>query len=635
MKSIDDTKTLEQDIDFSELAKANSVRKWSKVGDRHATELAIQEWGWTTPPEEIINLAFLSIQLQNMKTLDAMVGLGLLDIKDKEELLLTKSHEELTVEWLWINQPGLRDGLDKIMTLRSGIQYFDDLLRLGIVVHPDMKKEALRRYCETERCVFGLIEGITAVLCFGKYEDLERYRRAGRVDKMLVLSLIGEPILAVGNSQRVIEWVTASGSSATESGELEQKNLWLPADTKDSKPLQRFSTLIDAAMASASDIDIHPMRSGQGQVMLRVSTQMFDPPGGKYFLSADELSEITRFLAKKSGANSTGARIREPRDGQLIYRSTLGEIFIRLSFIPLDPGGSSYDSLSVDLRLHRRREGAVSLSSLNMQPDVIEACEKAASYSQGLVLFIGPTNTGKSTSLAGLICAHREIHGDARKRISIEQPVELFLPGIKQISVPNKDLFADYFQAILRHDPDMIMIGEIRDEKTANTAVDASLSGHLVASSLHANDTLIGLHRLINMIPEHKRMDLIEATELLVSQRLVKKLCPHCYHGDVRKPRADEIKRIQSYAKDKGFDITVPSQIPLVTNEICNECHSTGYKGMLPIHEILSVTREVKDLLISGNYSYQSIGKFRSRTLHKSAMDLVGNGQTTIDAFFI
>jgi len=638
MNSVDDAEIIEQEMLTNVLEIQKEKRSWAAPGDRHGVELAIQEWGWSDPPRIMVDLALLSIKLQNMRaedTLDTLLNYDLVETKTINKWLITVPVEHQTLDWLWINQPKIRGELDKVMALRAGVQYFDNLIGLGIVIHPDMKLDALSRYCETKRCVVGLIEGITPVLCFGNFDDFIRYQIAGRAEKFEVLSLIKIPVLAVGNSQCVTEWIAASGVNLIETDEQELKNLWLPAHTWDSKPLQRFATLLDSAIAYASDVDINPLRSGQGRVMLRTNTLMSDPPGGTYLLSPEELSEITRFLAKKSGANSTGARIREPRDGQLIYRSTLGEIFIRISFIPLDPGGSSYDTLSVDLRLHRRREGSVSLKGLNMQPDVIAACEKAVSYSQGLVLLIGPTNTGKSTTLAGLICAHREIHGDTRKRISIEQPVELFLPGIKQISVPHKDLFAEYFQAILRHDPDMIMIGEIRDEKTANTAVDASLSGHLVASSLHGNDTLIGLNRLINLIPIHKRMDLIEATGLLVAQRLVKKLCSDCYVGETRSPTENEILEIKEYALAKGFDTTIPSQIAVKSSTGCNECQGTGYKGVLPIHELLHVTREIKNILNSGDYTFQSIGKHRTRTLHQSAMELVIACKTTIDAFFI
>lgn len=319
----------------------------------------------------------------------------------------------------------------------------------------------------------------------------------------------------------------------------------------------------------------------------------------------------------------------------MVYKSTLGEIFIRASFIPLDPGGTSYDMLSVDLRLHQRREGVISLDSLNMKEDVIAACHKASISSQGLVLFIGPTNTGKSTSMAGLICLHNTIHGDARKRISIEQPVERFIPGIKQIYVPKKELFAPYFQAILRHDPDVIMVGEIRDEETADTAVDASLSGHLVISTLHAIDTVIGLRRLANMVQAHKRIDLFEATELVISQRLVKRLCRKCYTGDMREPTLDEIKQLKEYAADKGFEIETPKAVPYVTGNGCDSCRGSGYDGVVPIHEVLPVTRTVKDLLTSGQYSYNTIGQYRTRTLTTSAMELVTSGLTTFDAVFI
>jgi len=602
-----------------------------------AVQLATESWGWITPPESILRAAELSIQLQNLMVGEAVVKLGLMPEDKKNALLKSKPADRQTLDWLSTHEPQVKAAFDKIMALRDGIQYFDDLHNLGIVVHPDMKKLNLRRYCEEKRCVLGLMEQTKPVLCFGKWEDLERYRMAGRAERNEVKNIAPNHALAVGNPQRVTEWVAAAGSASTELDETAQKNLWLPTDTRDSEALRKFATLIDVAMSMASDIDINPLRSGQGRVMLRVNTKMQDPPGGPYLLSPEELTEVTRFIAKKCGANTTGARILKPCDGQLIYRSSAGEIFIRVSVIPLDPGGTSYDMLSVDLRLHKRREVAISLHSLNMQPDVIESCRKAAAYSQGLILFIGPTNTGKSTSIAGLIGLHVDLFGDSRKRISIEHPVERFVPGIKQISVPSKDLFAPYFESILRHDPDLVMIGEIRDQQTANTAVDAGLSGHLVVSTLHANDPIIGIRRLANMIQEDKRFDLYEAATLLVSQRLAMTLCDKCYQGAMRKPTEQEIDKFNEYAADNGITIKMPDGIPKLSDERheCDVCRGNGYNGVMPIFEVLPVTRTVKDLLAIGKFDYQNLGKHRTRTLVGSAMELVALGKTTLDSVFI
>jgi len=188
--SLHDNESIKQHVFETDLFDHDEKRRFERLGNRHANELAIQQWGWSSPPEEILDLALLSIQLQSMNDIDALVKLGLLDSKTKQYLLKNKPEDQQSLEWLWLNQPSLREDLNKTMTLRAGVQYFDDLLRLGIVVHPDMKKDALRRYCESKRCALGLIEGTTAVLCFGKYDDLDRFRMVGRSERNEVLSLI-------------------------------------------------------------------------------------------------------------------------------------------------------------------------------------------------------------------------------------------------------------------------------------------------------------------------------------------------------------------------------------------------------------------------------------------------------------
>ena len=295
MNSVDDAEIIEQEMLTNVLEIQKEKRSWAAPGDRHGVELAIQEWGWSDPPRIMVDLALLSIKLQNMRaedTLDTLLNYDLVETKTINKWLITVPVEHQTLDWLWINQPKIRGELDKVMALRAGVQYFDNLIGLGIVIHPDMKLDALSRYCETKRCVVGLIEGITPVLCFGNFDDFIRYQIAGRAEKFEVLSLIKIPVLAVGNSQCVTEWIAASGVNLIETDEQELKNLWLPAHTWDSKPLQRFATLLDSAIAYASDVDINPLRSGQGRVMLRTNTLMSDPPGGTYLLSPEELSEI-------------------------------------------------------------------------------------------------------------------------------------------------------------------------------------------------------------------------------------------------------------------------------------------------------------------------------------------------------
>lgn len=595
-----------------------------------------RSWGWAAPPACVLEYARASLLYRKLRAGDAAVAMGLISEADKEAVLSDKPGDRRTLEWLALSRPAIKTRIDKLLALRAGYQYIDDPAAIGLAVHPVMTTGAVHRKCDSAGCIAMLIEQTVPLLCFGAWTDLLRYRQEGRSVQNPILSAFDgrNPLLALVEPSRVAGLRAAIGAGIVQ--EPMQGNLWIAAHTLDSKALAAMSDWLDAALASgATDVDLEPLRDGRGRIRFRMDGHLTDPPAGPQFVSSESLVEISRFLAQRSGANPTAARIRDPADGQIVYRSSVGEAFIRLSFIPLDPAGASFEMLSVELRLLPRKEGAIGVERLNLPDDVIHSCRSVMTRSQGLVVLSGPTNSGKSTTVAALLEMHRLLHGDSRKRIGIEDPVERYLEGVRQVSLTRNvdDGFARYFKAALRHDPDLAMIGEIRDEETAGIAVRAATSGHAVLTTVHANDAVLAYRAIANMIPRERHFDLVESLALIVGQRLARRICRRCggTWRDIDERERDELAR---YFESQSLEPPILDRVP-TKGAGCSHCRNTGFDGLLPIHEFIEVGRSLKSVMHGGNYDYTDLARHRPYTLAESAMTRVVAGQILLESAFI
>jgi general secretion pathway protein E len=269
------------------------------------------------------------------------------------------------------------------------------------------------------------------------------------------------------------------------------------------------------------------------------------------------------------------AERRLPQDGRINLQFEGQTIDVRVATVPTVEGES------VSLRL--LNQDKFSIEKLGMEPFVRNRIESLLHLSNGIILITGPTGSGKSTSLYSFLT---EVNHPDRRIVTVEDPVENKLPGVMQIAVKSEIglTFATALRSILRADPNIVMIGEIRDLETAEIAIRASLTGHLVFSTLHTNDALGGLSRLIDMGVEPFLV--AAAVRAFLAQRLVRRLCPHC---KVPRHVSDEEKA------ELGIPLDLPGQI--YSPKGCDRCRNTGFSGRLAIYEAALITPTIQEMV--------------------------------------
>jgi general secretion pathway protein E/type IV pilus assembly protein PilB len=307
------------------------------------------------------------------------------------------------------------------------------------------------------------------------------------------------------------------------------------------------------------------------------------------------------------------AEKRLPQDGRIKVRIDEAEVDVRVSIIPMLHGEA------VVMRLLRQNATLLGLGELDMAPRELDCFRRVLELPHGIILVTGPTGSGKTSTL---YTALNEINDSVRKIITIEDPVEYQLKGVNQIQVSEKAglTFARGLRSILRHDPDVILIGEIRDQETAQIAVQASLTGHLVFSTLHTNDAPGAVTRLVDMGVEPYLV--ASSLEAVLAQRLVRVLCKHCKQPDVS-PTA------QAYKERLG----IPADISIYQSVGCRECRNTGFFGRHAIFEWMDTDSEIRQLILksaSTDLVREAARRAGMRMLAEDGWRLVRAGITTV-----
>jgi general secretion pathway protein E/type IV pilus assembly protein PilB len=308
------------------------------------------------------------------------------------------------------------------------------------------------------------------------------------------------------------------------------------------------------------------------------------------------------------------AEKRLPQDGRIKVRIDDAEVDIRVSIIPMLHGEA------VVMRLLRQNKALLGAKELGMNAREFACLQRVLQLPHGIVLVTGPTGSGKTSTL---YTALHEINDAERKIITIEDPIEYQLKGVNQIQVNEKSglTFARGLRSILRHDPDVILIGEIRDHETAQIAVQASLTGHLVFSTLHTNDAAGAITRLVDMGVEPYLV--ASSLEAVLAQRLVRLLCPHC-------KAVDDTPIAAAYRTRVG----IPPSVTIYRAVGCRECRQTGYFGRRAIFEWMDTNSEIRELMLK-NGSTDAIRDAACRagmtTLADDGARLVKAGVTTIE----
>ena len=366
------------------------------------------------------------------------------------------------------------------------------------------------------------------------------------------------------------------------------------------------NTLLEqAARQRASDIHIEALQDSL-RVRFRIDGVMYT----KHKYSNELTSAVLARVKILSGMDISEKR--KPQDGRMTYFVDGREYDIRVSVLPTSYGEKCVMRLALKKSLSRNK------SKLGMTNDDMKKFDHIMSYPNGIVLVTGPTGSGKSTTLYTVLS---EKNREEVNIVTVEDPVEANIDGINQVQVnPKADLtFASALRSILRQDPDIIMIGEIRDVETAMIAIQASITGHLVVSTVHTNSAANTVTRLLDMgVDSYLIADSVVG---IIAQRLVRRLCPHCK----RKRPAEDYE-----LEFMGLDPAVPVDIWEPAG--CQSCNGTGYYGRIGVYEIMEVTRDLKRLInrrASAEELKQQALKDGMQTLRANAVKLVLSGTTS------
>jgi general secretion pathway protein E len=381
-------------------------------------------------------------------------------------------------------------------------------------------------------------------------------------------------------------------------------------EKKEENPVIRMlnALFIEAIQEGASDIHFEPQAEGM-QVRYRIDGMLLKR---HEFLKEVQSQILTRI---KVLSQLDIAEHRLPQDGRIKLKMGGREIDFRVSTIPVIYGERAV------LRILDRSNVFLGLSHLGMKEKICESFRRQIHTPEGIVLVTGPTGSGKTTTLYSAL---HELHSSEKNIMTIEDPVEYKIPRIAQIGVnPKISLnFAKGLRHILRQDPDVIMIGEIRDQETAEIAIQAALTGHLVLSTLHTNDAPSAIVRLIDMGVEPYL--LTSSIVAVLAQRLVRKICPFCREGYT--PSEEELRTI-------GMEETDSATFRLYHGKGCKECFQTGFKGRCGIYELMEMSSSLKRQILKGPQTEEikNIASLENMIdLFHSGIELVLLGITTL-----
>ena len=375
------------------------------------------------------------------------------------------------------------------------------------------------------------------------------------------------------------------------------------------------STLYDALKTRASDIHLESTPGGLA-IKYRIDG-VLDPA---MTAAGRELAEQVISRLKVLAELDISER-RTPQDGSFRVASGERDIDLRVSIMPSIHGEDAVIRI-LDKRAMIEAYGSLTLEALGFDASSLVTLRKLVEQPHGMLLVTGPTGSGKTTTL---YAALSEINHGRDKIITIEDPVEYQLPGILQIPVNDKKglTFARGLRSILRHDPDKMMVGEIRDRETAEIAVQSALTGHLVLTTVHANNSFDVFGRFTHMGIDPYAF--VSALNGIWAQRLIRINCPHC---------AREFEPTLSQLDEIGIDIDQAASCRFMSGGGCGDCRGTGFKGRRAIAEILTLTDELRESIVERAPVRQikAIAQRNgTRTLREAALDIVRQGQTTLE----
>ena len=397
---------------------------------------------------------------------------------------------------------------------------------------------------------------------------------------------------------------------------LEDVKLESSKEEKEITPIENESDVIkfghaiitEAILAGASDIHIEPFKK-TSRVRYRVDGILISMDKFSKFLNENYSAVVTRI---KILSKLDISERRLPQDGAIPFKYKTLEVDLRISILPTN------NNERVVMRILNKNAGEKKIEQLGFDDNDLKTILKAVSSSQGMVLVTGPTGSGKTTTLYSIL---KHINSPKLNILTAEDPVEYEMEGIAQVQV-REDIgytFATALRSFLRQDPEVILIGEIRDKDTVDIALKAALTGHLVFSTIHTNDAISTITRLQNMgTPDYL---ISAALTLVLAQRLIRKICQECKTVDEN----TNLKLLNSI----GISPEKAARAKIFKGAGCPKCNQTGYKGRMAIYEALDISREIKQAILAnvGTLELLALAKKNNfRTMQEMGHDLLLSG---------
>lgn len=660
---------IEEEIDASLVGALQNPANIEHVND------IVKSWGLNAPDKKMFLLAETYYKLRNARVGEIIVELGL--APEQKVMAGLKEHdgEENTTAFIdWFadkyNVPAVSSNINKILAIKNGVPIFDNLHEYASV-HEILKEgdPQLLKRCDEIECVIVKIEDETTAVIFSSVDSLTKWQRMGRntytmcpVLKELRHSIGQEDftprdvLVGISTAENVAGTLSVIENSTSKDDKTDEDVKMLRHYDLKRDPRQGVKTLgkiLDMAIqARCSDISIMLQEDGKGFVFVRQSGDLIRHDSF-HTLSKEEMVDVSRYLQTKSGANPQMTRPTKPLDGAFSYKSPLNRAFIRCAFGRVKYEGVNEFSLSMSLRLliQDSKDTSTRLADLKLSPLAIQCVQDAVHRKSGLILVVGPTNSGKSTTVEGCLGEHEAIWGTTRKRVSIENPVEQNIRFVDQNTIDELSLksmtIEDLQRNILRQDPDLLFYGEVRDAETAIAALQGSITGHLVLTTGHAGSFIQAVSRFAHYVGESGKMDLIDALLLVLVQHLVPKLCPHCR---IEKPRT--LKIGQEFARflrfegldkelnpkygkdpkaskfrvlsDRELENMLPDVIAEVNPKGCDHEECRGGKiGSIPVNDVVPISRELKQALMQDKIDYAEMRPFMRESLMTKKLALL------------
>lgn len=453
----------------------------------------------------------------------------------------------------------------------------------------------------------------------GNIDLADDIRRLTSADPILVLAPSSSLLRKIGSTYRSEEDLVGSDLEdlggvdlAVTSVDLDSLEDSIENDKEENAVVRFVRSLIAQAVADrASDIHIEPTET-KLEIRYRIDGVLQPQRPQSRTWHSGVISRI------KIMANMDIAEKRMPQDGRISVKVADNKIDLRVATLP-----TVYGEKAV-LRILDNKSTTLDLNAVGLSPYHQSIYKKYAKSPNGMILVTGPTGSGKSTTLYATL---NNIRSTDINIITVEDPVEFRMSGVSQVQINNKAglTFASALRSILRSDPDVLLVGEVRDKETAKIAIESALTGHMVLTTLHTNDAASAVTRLVEMGIEPFLVG--SAVKLVVAQRLVRRLCDKCSEPYTASP--EQLEAV-------GFRWPTDQELPTFKKAVgCGLCAHTGYKGRLPIHEMLEITNVIERLINEGAHADQIQTAAQQvdgmRLMKEDGLDRVINHETTLE----